>query len=95
MFVYLLASLKRILRTAIRAFGMAGFADIEKDSWMAIPQLHAGLFARAKNAALRIEVGGGEFDGFAHGFRLFRLGLASGGISDCRSEERRVGKECW
>ena len=83
MCVYLLASLERILRAAIWAFGMTSFADIEKDSWMAVPQLHAGLFAGTKNAALGIEVGGGEFDGFAHGFRLFRLGLASGGISDC------------
>lgn len=63
----LFARLQLILRAAVGAFGMASFGDIEKDSWVAAPQLHACLFAWAKNAALRVELRGCELDGAFHG----------------------------
>ena len=66
----LLARLELILCSAVRAFGMTRFGHIKKDSWVATPQLHACLFARAKNAALGIEIGSGELNSAFHDLKL-------------------------
>ncbi len=66
----LLARLELILCAAVGTFGMAGFGNIEKDSWVAVPQLHSSLFAWAKNAALGIEIGSGELNNAFHDLKL-------------------------
>lgn len=52
-------------RAAIRAFGRAVFSDIKVDLGMRIPLLHTSQGRWAKDAALRVQVGGFEFNGFA------------------------------
>jgi hypothetical protein len=52
-------------RAAIRALGCAVFGDIKIDLGMRVPLLHACQGRWAKDAALGVQVGGFEFDGFA------------------------------
>jgi hypothetical protein len=54
------------LGAAIRALGLTCARHIQIDLGMAIPQLHVCFVARAKNAAMTIEVFGQEFNGVAH-----------------------------
>jgi len=53
--------------TAIGAFGFTGFANIQVDLGVAVPNFHARQGAGAKHAALVVQVGGQEFNGgFSH-----------------------------
>lgn len=76
--IKMLTRLKLVLRSAIWAFGVAGFANIEKDAGMAVPQLHAGELGGAKDTALRIEIRGGELDGAFHRARPLAYALPTG-----------------
>ena len=80
--VHVLTGLELVLRPAIRALGVAVFANVEKHTRMAVPHLHARLLARAEDAALRVEFVGTQFNGFAH-TATFRLCSAKPRISDC------------
>ena len=64
--IRVLARSKQVLRAAIRALDFAVFAYIEEDARMAAPRLHAGLFARAEDAALGIQISGRQFNRFVH-----------------------------
>jgi hypothetical protein len=81
--VDLLARLEFVLCTAIRAFSVARFANIEKGARVAVPQLHAGLLARAENTALRVEIGNDELNSAFHGFNNPKPWLTNAHISDC------------
>ncbi len=65
--VDLLASFELVFCAAIGALGVTMLAHVEENARVAAPQLHAGLFAGAEDAALGVQIFGGEFDGFAHG----------------------------
>ena len=61
-------------RAAIRALGRAIFGDVKVDLGVRVPLLHACQGRRAMNAALRVQVGGFEFDG-GWGFRAGSHGV--------------------
>src|SRR5262245_28938972 len=48
-------------RAAIRALGRAAGGDVQVHLRVAVPQLHVGLGTRAEDAALAVEILGGEF----------------------------------
>jgi hypothetical protein len=53
--------------TAVRAFGCAGFSDIQVDLGVTVPDFHTRQGAGAKHATLVVQVGGQEFNGgFSH-----------------------------
>lgn len=62
---------------AIGAFGLSGFSDIQENTRVTAPQLHARLFAGAEDAALGVEVFGAQLNGFAHGYSCFAQTLVS------------------
>ena len=56
---------------AIRALGLAGFGHVQVHLGVAVPNLHVGLGAGAKHAALGVQVGGQQFNSrVAHGSNL-------------------------
>ena len=63
---YMLTRLELVNRTAIRALGVAVAGHIQIHLGVVVPYLHVGVGARAKDAALGVQVFGQKFDRVAH-----------------------------
>ncbi len=60
------AGFECVMGAAVRAFGFAGFGDVQIHLGVAVPEFHVRFGAGAKNTAVTVEVCGFEFNGVAH-----------------------------